>query len=160
MTSTTTTPAAFAIKWSLIISGSFILAPVVIRLASGEDISGNLFAQKLVVGVVWIPILFVIFWIWKKFSSKNAPLESSALPPNVPTTATATAEHVANLEKAASSEISKWNYIGVGVGALFLAFLFLPKLLSGEMENKYFLGAAFWVAIIIYSLINISSSRK
>jgi hypothetical protein len=55
---------------------------------------------------------------------------------------------------------NKWNYIGIGVGAFMLLFLFLPQFINGTLENIYYLGAAFWIGVIIYCSINITRAGQ
>lgn len=40
-----------------------------------------------------------------------------------------------------------------------LLFLFLPQIMNGTLANQYYLGAAFWVGLIIYCLLNILRAR-
>ncbi len=53
MKSHTRASAATAVKWALGLSAGFILEPIVIALTSGTALSGELIAQKLVVGIAW-----------------------------------------------------------------------------------------------------------
>jgi len=54
--------AVTAVKWAAGLSAGFILGPIVMGLASGTAVSGKLIAEKLVVGIVWFPILFFGLW--------------------------------------------------------------------------------------------------
>ncbi len=72
-----------------------------------------------------------------------------------------TAEYSATLQRAEpfAKKPSVWNYVGIGVGAFMLLFLFLPQVMSGTLANQYYLGAAFWCGVIIYCSINISRTK-
>lgn len=41
-----------------------------------------------------------------------------------------------------------------------LLFLFLPEVISGKLASQYYLGAAFWVGVIIYCSISISRAKR
>ena len=51
------------------------------------------------------------------------------------------------------------NYVGIGVGLFMLCFLFIPELVKGNLQSIYYLGAAFWIGIIIYCSFNIYNAR-
>jgi len=55
---------------------------------------------------------------------------------------------------------NKWNYVCIGAGVFMLLFLFLPEIVNGTLANIYYLGAAFWVGVIIYCSLNILRARK
>ena len=48
-----------------------------------------------------------------------------------------------------------WNYVGIGTGLFMLLALFLPQIITGSLAREYYLGAAFWIAVIIYCSVNI-----
>lgn len=151
--------AASAAKWALGLCAGFVLGPVLLILTSGSDISGNLIAQKLVTAVALYPLLFVSIWAWgvfgKKQSSETGNVQSpprATPPPPVQSTSAQNA--------AASRKPNKWNYVGIGAGAFMLLFLFIPEMVKGTLANQYYLGGAFWVAVIIFCSINIARARN
>jgi hypothetical protein len=153
--------AVTAVKWAAGLSAGFILGPIVMGLASGTAVSGKLIAEKLIVGIVWFPILFFGLWAWGALSKKN-PVTDAALESKTETTETPAAANMTDNHDGSppSGKPSKWNYVGVGAGVFMLLFLFLPQIISGTLANQYFLGAAFWVGVIIYSSLNIRRARK
>jgi len=153
--------AVTAVKWAAGLSAGFILGPIVMGLASGTAVPGKLIAEKLIVGIAWFQILFFGLWAWGALSKKNpvtgAALDSEKLQTETP----ATANKDSNPDYSApSTKPNKWNYVGIGAGVFMLLFLFLPEIISGTLANQYYLGAAFWVGIIIYSSLNILRARK
>lgn len=153
--------AVTAVKWAAGLSAGFILGPIVMGLASGTVVPGKLIAEKLIVGIAWFPILFFGLWAWGALSKKN-PVTGAALDSEkVPTEAPATTNKVSNPDDSApSKKPNKWNYVGIGAGVFMLLFLFLPQIISGTLANQYYLGAAFWVGVIIYSSLNILRARQ
>jgi hypothetical protein len=160
MKSRTRAAAVTAVKWALGLSAGFILGPIVIALTSGTEISGKLIAQKLVVGIVWFPILFFGLWIWGALSKKDpitgSDVEMDKKKSDVPKAIQETDIHGDSTQR----KPKKWNYIGIGVGAFMLLFLFLPQIINGTLSNIYYLGAAFWVGVIIYCSLNILRARQ
>lgn len=150
--------AATVVKWAAGLSAGFILGPIVMGLASGTAVPGKLIAEKLIVGIVWFPILFFGLWAWGALSKKN-PVTGAAIDfEKEQPEASATTNKGGNF--VASKTPSKWNYVGIGAGAFMLLFLFLPQIISGTLANQYYLGAAFWVGVIIYSSLNILKAKK
>lgn len=151
--------AITAIKWALGLSIGFILGPILMRLGSGIEIPGNMVAQRLVFGIVWFVIIFFCLWIWGALSKKNpvtgAKFEMEVEAKYIP----ASVQKAGNIESSNPTPASKWNYVGIGVGVFMLLFLFLPEIISGTLANQYYLGAAFWVGVIIYSSLNILRSK-
>ncbi len=148
--------AVTAVKWAAGLSAGFILGPIVMGLASGTEVPGRLIAEKLIVGIVWFPILFFGIWVWGALLKKNpvtgAALDSKTEATETPPTANMADNHVST---PPSGKPNKWNYVGIGTGVFMLLFLFLPKLISGTLANQQYLSAAFWVGVIIYCTINI-----
>jgi len=153
--------AVTAVKWAAGLSAGFILGPIVMGLASGTAIPGKLIAEKLIVGIFWFPIFFFGLWAWGALSKKN-PVTGATLDPKIETTETPVPTNKAgNLDiSPPSGKPNKWNYVGIGAGVFMLLFLFLPQIISGTLANQYYLGAAFWVGVIIYSSLNIRRARK
>lgn len=152
--------AASAAKWALGLSAGFVLGPIVIGLASGIGLSGKIIAEKLIVGIAWFPILFFGLWAWGAFSKKDpitgVPIQRDD---SAPVAARAVQKNIST-ENAQPAKAGKWNYIGIGAGVFMLLFLFLPQIVSGTLANQYYLGAAFWVGVIIYCSLNISRARQ
>lgn len=153
--------AVTAVKWAGGLSTGFILGPIVMGLASGTAVPGKLIAEKLIVGIAWFSILFFGLWAWGALS-KNNPVTGAALDPDkTATEAPAASSKVGNLDASSQSrKPNKWNYVGIGAGVFMLLFLFLPQIISGTLANQYYLGAAFWVGVIIYSSLNIIRARN
>lgn len=161
MKSHTKAAAVTAAKWALGLSAGFILGPIVMRLGSGIEIPGNMVAQRLVIGIAWFVIIFfcLCLWVWGTLSKKN-PVTGAKFETEVETKDTqASVQKVGNIESSNSTPASKWNYIGIGVGVFMLLFLFLPQIISGTLAYQYYLGAAFWVGVIIYFSLNILRVR-
>lgn len=55
-------PAIHALKWALGLSAGFALAPLLIGLING-NINERFIAEKLIVGIVVFPVLFVVIWL-------------------------------------------------------------------------------------------------
>jgi hypothetical protein len=129
--------------------------------ASVTAVPGKLIAEKLIVGILWFPILFVGIWAWGTLSRKN-PVSGAALESKTKTIETSAAANNTGKHDSSppSGKPNKWNYVGIGTGLFMLLFLFLPQIISGTLANQYYLGAAFWVAVIIYSSLNILRPRK
>jgi hypothetical protein len=153
--------AVTAVKWAAGLSAGFILGPIVMGLTSGAAVPGKLIAEKLIVGIFWFPILFFGLWAWGALLKKN-PVSGAALDSaKAQIEAPATTNEVSNPDDSASlKKPNKWNYVGIGAGVFMLLFLFLPQIISGTLANQYYLGAAFWVGVIIYSSLNILRARK
>lgn len=153
--------ALTAVKWAAGLSAGVILGPIIMGLASGTAVPGNLIAEKLIVGIFGFPILFFGLWAWGALSKKN-PVTGDVLDSKSETTeTTATANKISNLDSSPPcGKPSKWNYVGIGAGVFMLLFLFLPQIISGTLANQYYLGAAFWIGVIIYSSINICRAKK
>jgi hypothetical protein len=153
--------AVIAFKWAAGLSAGFILGPIFLGITSGSDVSGKLIAEKLIVGVFSFPIIFLGLWIWGAQSKKN-PITGVSLGSEKATIEIAATTD--SLGKSDNSKLpkkpSKWNYVGIGSGLFMLLFLFIPEMIDGTLANQYYLGAAFWVGVIIYSTINILSARK
>lgn len=160
MKSHTRAAAATAVKWALGLSSGFILGPIVFALTSGAALSGELVAQKLIIGIAWFPILFFGLWAWGALSKKD-PITGAEVETVKRTSETPKTIQEADIHgDSTHSKPNKWNYIGIGMGAFMLLFLFLPQIINGTLANIYFLGAAFWVGVIIYCSINILRARQ
>jgi hypothetical protein len=153
--------AVTAVKWAAGLSAGFVLGPIVMGLASGTAVLGKLIAEKLIVGVAWFPILFFGLWAWGALS-KKAPVTGAALDSKTEATTTPPiADRAGNhVSTPLSGKPKKWNYVGIGAGVFMLLFLFLPQLISGTLANQYYLGAAFWVGVIIYCSMNIARAKE
>jgi len=155
-----------AAKWAFGLSAGVTLGPIVMGLVSGTGVSGEVIVEKLAVGVALLPIFFFGLWAWGAFSNKD-PMTGVPNQSSEPTLeATVAGEAAVAIEERATrgstppKKPGRWNYIGIGVGIFMLQFLFLPQLINGTIGNHYYLGAAFWVGVIIYSSINLSSARQ
>jgi hypothetical protein len=152
--------AVTAAKWALGLSAGFILGPFVIGLVSGTELSGNFIATKLVTGIGAFPIIFLVLWVWGLLSKKDpvtgAAIESKKETIIIP----ATVQNAEHHENATPGKPNKWNYVCIGAGVFMLLFLFLPEIVNGTLANIYYLGAAFWVGVIIYCSLNILRVRK
>ena len=146
--------AKSAAIWALVLSGGLILSPIVISLASGAGLSGEVIATKLVAGVGLFPILFVGLWAWGALSKRNPITGAQIKPTDSSPLAAPTLQEKISVEGSPPAKAGKWNYVGIGVGAFMLLFLFLPQMIGGTLRNGY-LGAAFWVGVIIYCTLNI-----
>jgi|GEM_PF-6988180 len=152
--------AASAAKWAFGLSAGFVLGPIVFSLAGGVEISGEVVAMKLITGIAMLPILFIGIWVWGTFSKKD-PMTGTAIQLAEPTTeVSVNVRESASLENMAPKKPSKWNYVGSGVGIFMFLFLFLPEIINGTLANQYYLGAAFWVGVIIYCSLNIFQARQ
>jgi hypothetical protein len=153
--------AVTAVKWALGLSAGFVLGPIVIRLASGTELSGKLIAEKLIVGIALFPILFFGLWVWGTLSKKDPVTGATTIETKKETTEIpATVQKSDYHKNATPRKPGKWNYVGIGAGVFMLLFLFLPEIVNGTLANIYYLGAAFWVGVIIYCSLNILRARK
>ncbi|HRR41758.1 MAG TPA: hypothetical protein P5244_11050 [Syntrophales bacterium] len=159
--------AISALKWALGLSLGFILGPILINLAGGEENTGNFVAQKLMAGIALFPILFIGIWIWgintKKNSPSNNPAQSRGSPVSIhPNYSPPRPTNYSIPQKATSAPktINKWNYAGIGAGIFMLLFLFVPEMLKGTLEKQYYLGGAFWIGVIILCSVNIIRAKK
>ena len=158
--------ALSAAKWAFWLCAAFILAPLVIGLASGVGVNGKLLAEKLAVGVLLFPLLFAWFWLYGIFKRK-VPITGLPMPerrePSLQSTSTqpaATKVSAPTQERTTKAvqvvkKPSIWNFVAIAVGAFMILFLFVPQLVSGTLAPQYYLGAAFWVGVIVYCWLNI-----
>ena len=112
--------AATAAKWALGLSAGFILGPIVVGLASETELSGGLIAEKLIVGIALIPILFFGLSVWEAISKKG-PVAGTAIETNKGTTETPVA-------------IQKTGAIVIRWTILMVAFLFAALLYGISKE--------------------------
>jgi len=142
----TKTAAISALKWAAGLTAGFVIGPTVVILANGQGDTGGMIAEKLVVGIAWFPILFFGLWAWGTFSKKD-PLVSNH-------TSSTTTNNTSNKNP------SKWNYISIFAGICLLLFVFLPDVINGTLAGQYYLGALFWLVVIIYCTRNILQARQ
>ena len=150
--------AVTALKWALGLSAGYILCPIIISLASGTALTGNIIAQKLIVGIAWFPILLFGIWVWGTLSKKNL-VTGAKIGTKSKTTEIQTAVQDATRHENPIKP-NKWNYVCIGAGVFMLLLFFLPEIIKGTLANIYYLGAAFWVGVIIYCSLNILRARK
>lgn len=154
--------AISAAKWAFMLSAAIVLGPLLVGVAGGGGVDGNLIAQKLMAGLGSFPILFIGFWVYGIFTKKEPvtgmsmqPLTQQTIPPQSQSSiVTSTQVHTA------PEKPSVWNYIWGGIGLFMLLFLFLPEIVNGTLADQYYIGAAFWIGVIIYCFVNISRSEK
>lgn len=163
--------ALSAAKWAFWLCAAFILAPLVIGLASGVGIDGKLLAEKLAVGMLLFPLLFAGFWLYGIFRKKDL-ITGLAMPerrePGFQGTSTQPAliKVAAPTQERTAKEIqvvkrpSVWNYVAIAVGVFMILFLFVAQLVSGTLAPHYYLGAAFWVGVIVYCWLNIKRTGR
>ena len=159
--------AISALKWALGLSLGYILGPILVNLAGGEENTGNFVAQKLISGIALFPVLFIGIWIWGINTKKNSPANISAQtrssPLNAPPylSSPSPQKYSTHIKAEPSTRaINKWNYVGIGAGIFMLLFLFVPEMLKGTLEKQYYLGGAFWVGVIILCTVNIIRAKK
>ena len=153
--------AAFsAAKWAFLLSAGIAVAPLISSLFMGISIDPVVAGQKFAVGIVILPILFILFWIFGIFRKKDIitgldiPSSSSQLQTKTIQSKVSSSEQTTN---ALTGKVSVWNYVGLGAGIFMLLFLFIPQVISGTLPSQYYIGAVFWVGVIIYCFMNISS---
>ncbi len=149
--------AGWAARWAAGLSVGFALGPLLLALASGTNLSGEVFAMKLMVGIASFPILFFGLWAWGAFSKMDAPHTASSEPHQESISSRDSAEPTT---ASTARKPSAWNYVGIGAGAFMLLFLFLPKALNGTLANQYYLGGAFWAGVIIWCSMNLAKAKK
>lgn len=130
-----------ATKIALAMALAVIFVPTLLALGNNVDDIGGFFAKKLLVGVFSFPILFLIAKYVFKPKAEVALSEESK----------------GSLD---SKPLSKWNYVGIIVGPLMLAFVFLPDFLAGKTGVNYLLGVIFWIVVIFFSARNILRSKR
>lgn len=131
-----TTIALKAAKYALGISASYILVPSVMNLIEGLEISGNMMAQRVIVGVAWFLIIFIGLFAFLMRSGSDKKKEDVIVP------------HKQKL-------VSKWNYVFIIIAPLSLWLFFGQSMIEGTFENKYWFGVIFWIAVILVSGRNI-----
>lgn len=157
-----------AVGWAAGLSAGFFLGPLLSGLAGGAGISPEDMATKLVVVVFLFPVIFVVVWLYGIFARKGTAtgtVQPSHRKPGAPQStspATPTPESSNAIQKTEvpDKKPGVWNYVWIGVGAFMLLFLFLPAAIRGTLASQYYLGAAFWIGVIIYCSINISRAKK
>lgn len=152
--------AASASKWAFWLSACFILGPIVIGFAGGGGITSKVIAEKLVIGIACFPILFIGLWVWGILSKKDPMTGVAIQRAESMSTAPTTMRKASSLGSTPPKKPIPWSYVGIGVGVCMLLFLFLPQIVNGTLANQYYLGAAFWVGVIIYCAFNISRARQ
>ncbi len=70
MKTQTKSAAISALKWAAGLTAGFIAGPVLIGLSGGSGLSSEKIAMKFIVGVVWFPILFLVFGHGGHFQKK------------------------------------------------------------------------------------------
>jgi hypothetical protein len=156
--------AISAAVWAAGLCGGFILGPLFIGLPGGAGISPEEIAKKLVAAVFLFPIIFVVVWLWGIFMKKGTAVQPSQqhsidLESTTPAIPTPESPHAIQKEDLRAKKPGPWNYVWIGVGAFMLLFLFLPRAIRGTLESQYYLGAAFWIGVIIYCCIKISRAK-
>lgn len=154
------TAAISAANWALGLSAGLILGPIVIGLAGGGGITEKVVAEKLVFGIAFLPLLFLGLWVWGILCKKD-PMAGATIQPGESTITSPTTTHAPpSLGNTTPKKPSPWNYVCLGIGVFMLLFLFLPEIINGTLANQYYLGAAFWVGVIIYCALNISRVKQ
>jgi len=128
--------AVNAAKYALGISAAYILFPSLMNLIEGIEVSGNMMAQRVVIGASWFLIIFIGLFL-KGMRSKDDKNN----------------EHAVSPEKIKT--FSNWNFVFIIVAPLALWSFFGKSIIEGTIESKNFVGVAFWVAIIFISGRNI-----
>lgn len=169
MKPSTRASAVKAAKYALIASTSFIVAPIVVHIASGIEVTGGLLAEKLVVGIAQFPIFFLIIWVYRlvRHSDAAGTGDTSSVQivkdSGINSEATKNTPKRAQVSQAPDAEpirASSWNYVAIAVGVSLLLFMFLPQVLSGTIATQHYLSAAFWVGVITYCVINIRNASN
>lgn len=149
-----------AAGWAFGLCAGYVLGPLLLQVGAATGVSEKDLAMRLVSVVVLFPVLFIGFWIYEKKKQRQ-------ILPNSPGAATATeSNHSTSQESSPVVEPgsqtrtpSKWNYVAIAVALFMLVFLFVPKIVSGQLANQYYLGAAFWVGVLIYCTLNLKRSK-
>ena len=144
------TAAVSALKWAALLSAGLILGPMLMAVVVGGSSAGRLgelFAQKLVVGIFWFPILFIGIWVASSSAMRVATKDTSLTGGSTDTSASPSPP---TAPIVVVQTVSKWTYVWLGVGIFMLLFLFLPEIISGTLARQYFLGVVFWLGVIIY----------
>jgi cation transport ATPase len=125
-----------AAKYALGISASYILVPPVMYLIEGIEVSGGMMAERVIVGSFWFLIIFIALFAKGMRSNDDQNTEDAAAPKK-------------------SKKISNWNFVFIVVAPLALWSFFGQPIIEGTIENKYWVGVAFWVVVMFISGKNI-----
>lgn len=137
--------AANAAKYAFGISAAYTLVPPAMNLIEGLEVSGNMMAQRVIVGVSWFLIIFIGLFA-KGILSKDDQNTEAATPKE-------------------PKKLSKWNFVFIIAAPLALWNFFGQSIIEGTIENRYWIGVAFWVAVMfisgrnIFSVLNKKSSN-
>jgi len=151
--------AISAAKWALLLSAGIALVPLISSFLMGISIDPVVAGQKFAVGIVFLPILFIVFWVFGIISKKDMMTRIDITPSSSRSETVISELSTEKTTDILNRKISTWNYVGIGVGAFMLFFVFLPQVVSGKVPEQYYIGAAFWVGIIIYCFVNILNKR-
>ena len=124
---------------------AFIFVPTFVAVLNNHPDIGGFFSIKLITGLAGFPVLFFLikyFYKPKKDKAFGQKIDISDEADRIP------------------KKISKWNYVGVVLGSLALAFIFVPDFVAGKAGGTFFMGAIFWIVVIFFSLKNILGKGK
>lgn len=166
----TVASAGKAAKFSLVASSAFIVAPIIVHVASGIEVTGGFLAQKLVIGIFLFPVIFLVIWAYRSArqidiapaiqSPSSVPIDESPINnPNIGMVTTKQSQAPVTSETMFNRP-SPWNYVMIAVGVSMLLFMFLPVVLSGNIATQHYLSAAFWVGVIAYCAMNIKNASR
>lgn len=124
---------------------AYVLVPIVWAiLFDDKNTAGinELIGKNIIVAIFGFPILY---FFMLKFN-KQKQLESMVAKQN-------------KNNPAAIERKRKLSIAALVIGLFMLLFLFLPQAINGTLANQYYLGALFWIVVIVIAANNIFNKK-
>jgi Na+/H+ antiporter NhaD/arsenite permease-like protein len=134
-----------ALKMTLGGMAAYVLVPIVwaILFDDKNNVGINeVIGKNIIVAIFGFPIMY--FFILK--FNKQRQLNSMV------------AKHNKNNPAAIDRKI-KLSKIALIIGLFMLIFLFLPQAINGTLAKQYYLGALFWIVVVVVSANNIFNKK-
>jgi hypothetical protein len=143
-----------ALKLSIALCGAYILGPLLIEFGAATGFDEKALALRLVAAGGLLPILTLIIVFYKRRQRNNLSHPSDSAPD--------TSAEILDVARTSGQyeKASPWHYALIAFSLFMLLFLFLPEYWSGTLQRQYYLGAAFWIAIIIYCGVKIGRAMS
>lgn len=129
--------ATNAAKYALWMSAAYITLPTVIDFNNGVEVTGNIMAQRFVVGISWFLIIFIGLFLKNILSKHDQSIDITPL--------------VKEPKQTSKWKSFTWNILMFIAAPLSLWYFFGQAIIEGSIENKYWLGVAFWIVMMLYS---------
>lgn len=133
-----------ALKTALAGVAAYILVPVLWLVMFGENTNGinELIGKNIIAGIFGFPFLYFFILKLNKHKNLNSKL------------------HRQNLKnKQTVDRKQKISKVALIVGLFMLICLFLPQAINGTLLKQYYLGALFWIVVIVISANNLFGKK-